>query len=187
MLTASADGTLVELYLKPGETSPAVGGLLAVNADFTAEVPLTQAQAKLVAVGTILHLSQSRASGDAAVQSLSAPDEDGTVTAKCTLPQGAWSAGAATVNATVQGDRQTCVLPAAAVHQDNTGYYVLAVEAQSTILGMQNVVVALPVTVLDTGDTTVAVSGAADASTQVIVSSTRAVQAGDRVKLHDAA
>ncbi len=36
------------------------------------------------------------------------------------------------------------------------------------------------------GDTTAAVSGALDADTQVIVSSTRAVQAGDRVKIHDA-
>lgn len=186
-LTAPADGTLVALYLAVGQTSPAVGGLLAVDADFTAEIPLDASQAKLVAVGTVLHLSQSRASGDAAVQSLSAPDENGTVTAKCTLPKGAWSAGAANVSAAVQGERQTCVLPAAAVHRDNSGCYVLAIEQQTTILGLQNVAVALPVTVQEEGDTTAAVSGALDSTTQVIVSSTRAVQAGDRVKLHDAA
>ena len=187
VLTAPTGGTLVELYLTPGQTSPAVGGLIAENAQFNVEIPLTEEQAKLVAVGTTLHVSQSRASGDAAVQSLSAPDDDGNVTARATLPDGAWSAGAASVSATAQGQKQPCVLPAAALHQDSSGYYLLAVEEQSTILGVQNVVVALPVTLVESGDTTVAVSGTADASTRVIVSSTRAVQAGDKVKINDEA
>lgn len=187
VLTAPADGTLIEMRLEVGEASPAVGGLLAENAEFTAEIPLTEAQAKLVTVGTVLHVSQSKADGDAVVQSLSAPDEDGAVTAKCTLPQGAWCVGAANVTAVTQGEKQACILPATAVHQDNTGCFVLAVEQKNTILGLQNVVVSLPVTVIDTGDTTVAVSGTADASTQVIVGSTRAIRAGDRVKLHEAA
>lgn len=182
-LPAPAAGTLVDVCLQPGRTTPAVAGLLAENADYTIEIPLTEAQAKLVAVGTVVHISQTRASGDAAVQSLSAADEDGNVTAKATLPQGAWSAGAASVTATVQGSRQPCVVPAAAVHQDNTGCYLLAIEEQNTILGLQNVVVALQVTVIETGDTTAAVSGAVDGTTQVIVASTKAVQAGDRVKI----
>ena len=65
-------------------------------------------KANLVSVGTVLHLSQSRASCDAAVQSLSAPDENGTVTAKCTLSKGAWCAGAANASATVQGEKRPC-------------------------------------------------------------------------------
>ena len=174
-LTAPSDGTLVSLDLVVGQPSPAVGGQLAADS-----------QANLVSVGTVLHLSQSRASCDAAVQSLSAPDENGTVTAKCTLSKGAWCAGAANASATVQGEKRPCVLPASAVHKDNTGCYVLAIEQKATILGQQNIVVSLPVTVVETGDTTAAVSGALDADTQVIVSSTRAVQAGDRVKIHDA-
>lgn len=185
-LTAPSDGTLVSLDLVVGQPSPAVGGQLAADADFTAEIPLEESQANLVSVGTVLHLSQSRASCDAAVQSLSAPDENGTVTAKCTLSKGAWCAGAANASATVQGEKRPCVLPASAIHKDNTGCYVLAIEQKATILGQQNIVVSLPVTVVETGDTTAAVSGALDADTQVIVSSTRAVQAGDRVKIHDA-
>lgn len=185
-LTAPSDGTLVSLDLVVGQPSPAVGGQLAADADFTAEIPLEESQANLVSVGTVLHLSQTRASCDAAVQSLSAPDENGTVTAKCTLSKGAWCAGAANASATVQGEKRPCVLPASAVHKDNTGCYVLAIEQKATILGQQNIVVSLPVTVVETGDTTAAVSGALDADTQVIVSSTRAVQAGDRVKIHDA-
>ena len=182
-----AGGTVRSLDLVVWLPSPAVGGQLAADADFTAEIPLEESQANLVSVGTVLHLSQSRASCDAAVQSLSAPDENGTVTAKCTLSKGAWCAGAANASATVQGEKRPCVLPASAVHKDNTGCYVLAIEQKATILGQQNIVVSLPVTVVETGDTTAAVSGALDADTQVIVSSTRAVQAADRVKIHDAA
>ena len=184
-LTAPAAGTLVELALQPGQTTPAVAGLLAENADYTIEVPLTDDEAKLVAVGTVLHVSQSKASGDAAVQSLSAPDDTGTITAKATLPQGSWSAGAANVTAAIQGEKQPCVVPATALHQSSSGYFVLAVEQQSTILGTQNVVVSLTVTVLDEGDTTVAISGAVDNTTQIIIASTKAIQAGDRVKLNE--
>ncbi len=185
-LTAPTAGTLVELDVKPGQTTPAVAGLLAENADFTVDVPLTEDEAKLVAVGTVLHVSQSKASGDAAVQSLSAPDDNGTITAKATLPQGSWGAGAANVTATIQGEKQPCVVPANAVHQSSSGYFVLAVEQKSTILGTQNVVVSLTVTVLDTGDTTAAISGAVDNTTQVITASSKAVRAGDRVKLNEA-
>lgn len=184
-LTAPVAGTLVELALQPGQTTPAAAGLLAENADYTIEVPLTDDEAKLVAVGTVLHVSQSKASGDAAVQSLSAPDDTGTITAKATLPQGSWSAGAANVTAAIQGEKQPCVVPATALHQNSSGYFVLAVEQQSTILGTQNVVVSLTVTVLDEGDTTVAISGAVDNTTQIITASTKAIQAGDRVKLNE--
>lgn len=187
ILQAPMDGTIAELYLKAGQTSPAVGGLLAQAADYALEVPLTADQAKLVAVGTTLHISQSKCSGDAVVQSLAAPDADGTVTAKAALPQGTWSAGAASVTAAIQGERQSSVLPAVAVHQDNSGTYVLAVEQRSTILGQQYVVISLPVTIVESGDTTMAVSGALDGTTQVITASTKAVQAGDRVKTNETA
>ena len=136
-----------------------------------------------MSVGTVLQISQSKASGTAAVASLSTPDNDGNVTAKATLGSGNWTAGAATVTATIQGEKQPCIVPAAAVHQSNTGYYVLSVEERSTILGTQNVVLSLPVTVIETGDATAAVSGTVDNTTQIIVSSTRAIQAGDRVKI----
>lgn len=121
----------------------------------------------------------------AAVQSLSAPDADGVVMATATLPKGAWSAGAVAVTASVQGARQNLVLPNTAVRQDNQGQYVLAVEEKNTILGLQNVLVRLSVTVLETGDSTVAVSGALDSQTRIVVSSSKSVQAGDTVRLQD--
>ena len=177
-------GTIVELDLVVGQPSPAVGGLLAdEDADYTVEVPLTKQQAELVVVGTVLHVSQGGSGGDAAVQSLSSPDADGNVTAKATLPQGNWSASAASATATAQTARQDLVLPATAVRQDNGGNYVLAVEEQNTLLGLQNVLVSLPVTVEETGDTMVAVSGALDYQTQVVVTSNKAVQAGDTVRI----
>ena len=75
------------------------------------------------------------------------------------------------------------MLPATAVRQDNGGSYVLAVEEQNTLLGLQNVLVSLTVTVEETGDTMVAVSGALDYQTQVVVTSNKAIQAGDTVRI----
>lgn len=187
-LLAPMSGTIIRLDLQPGQVSTAVGGLLAGgDSGYTLELKLDEGQAQHITVGTVLHVRQNKTEGDAAVQSLSAPDADGAVTAAATLPDGAWTAGSASVNATAQGVRQELIVPASAVRQDNSRIYVLALEEQNTLLGLQNVVVALPVTVLESGDTTAAVAGALDHTTQVVVGSNKAVAAGDRVRVNDAA
>lgn len=184
--TAPQNGTVIQLNLKAGENSPKVGGLLADEAaDYTLSIPLDKDQAQQITVGTVLHVSQSKVSGDAAVQNLSETDAEGTVTATATLPQGSWNAGACNVSATSQSSRQDFVLPSTAIRQDGDGFFVLAAEEQNTILGLQNVLVRLPVTVLEEGDTTTAVSGALDYDTQVVVSSDKSVQAGDKVRIRD--
>lgn len=184
--TAPQNGTVIQLNLKVGENSPKVGGLLADEAaDYTLSIPLDKDQAQQITVGTVLHVSQSKVSGDAAVQNLSEEDAEGTVTATATLPQGGWNAGACNVSATSQSSRQDFILPSTAIRQDGDGFLVLAAEEQNTILGLQNVLVRLPVTVLEEGDTTTAVSGALDYDTQVVVSSDKSVQAGDKVRISD--
>lgn len=187
-LLAPMSGTIIRLDLQPGQVSTAVGGLLAGgDSGYTLELKLDEGQAQHITVGTVLHVRQNKIEGDAAVQSLSAPDADGAVTAAATLPDGAWTAGSASVNATAQGVRQELIVPASAVRQDNSRIYVLALEEQNTLLGLQNVLVSLPVTVLESGDTTAAVTGALDHTTQIVVGSNKAVAAGDRVRVNDAA
>lgn len=184
--TAPQNGTVIQLNLKVGENSPKVGGLIADEvADYTLSIPLDKDQAQQITVGTVLHVNQSKVSGDAAVQNLSETNAEGTVTATATLPQGCWNAGACNVSATSQSSRQDFVLPSTAIRQDGDGFFVLAAEEQNTILGLQNVLVRLPVTVLEEGDTTTAVSGALDYDTQVVVFSDKSVQAGDKVRIRD--
>lgn len=179
-------GTLIQLALRTGEKSPAVGGLLAgEDADFTLSVVLEEDQADAITTGTVLHVSQSKTSGEAAVQYLSEADEDGKVTATATLPQGAWAAGPASLSVTAKSSRQDLVLPVQAVRLDGEGTFVLAAEEKSTFLGLQNVLVRLPVTVLEEGDTTVSVTGPLDTTTQVVVTSDKSVQAGDQVRIQD--
>ncbi len=186
-LLAPMSGTIIRLDLQPGQVSTAVGGLLTgEDSDYTLELKLDEGQAQRITVGTVLHVRQNRTEGDAAVQSLSAPDADGAVTAAATLPDGAWTAGSASVNATAKSPRQEFVVPASAVRQESGGPYVLALEEQNTLLGLQNVLVSLPVTVLESGDTTAAVTGPLDHTTQVVVGSNKAVAAGDRVRVNDA-
>lgn len=184
--TAPENGTLVQLSLKAGENSPAVGGLLAdEDADFTLSVLLEKDQTDRITVGTVFHASQTKTSGDAAVQHLSEADDKGNVTATATLPKGAWAAGTASVSAIVKSSRQDLVLPVQAVRRDGAGTFVLAMEEQNTVLGLQNVLVRLPVTVLEEGDSTVAVSGPLNSATQVVVTSDKSVQAGDRVRIQN--
>lgn len=180
-----ADGTLTTLALEPGKASTAVGGLIAgADAGSTLTATLTEDQAKLVTVGTALRVSQgSGAEQSATVNTLAAPGDDGSVQLTAALPAGSWKAGAASLSITAQGAEQSLTLPGTAVNQDAEGKFVYIVEEQNTVLGIQNVLVRIPVTVLESGDTTAAVSGALSADSVVVSGSNKPLSTGAKVRL----
>jgi len=182
---APFDGTVVSLAACVGQPSPAVGGILARSGsacELTAG--LQEEQAELLTVGETVEAVQGSSKGQAQILSLSAPDSEGIVTMKALLPQGNWKPGPASVKGTLRGGEQGCVLPASAINQDAEGNFVLAVEEQSTVLGQQNLLVRLPVNVVERGDTSVAVTGALDGTTRIVSGADRPVRAGDRVRIH---
>ena len=77
-------------------------------------------------------------------------------------------------------------MPASAVRQESGGPYVLALEEQNTLLGLQNVLVSLPVTVLESGDNHRCGDRPAGPHDAGRVGSNKAVAAGDRVRVNDA-
>ena len=184
-LLAGADGTLTALDLKPGVISPAVGGLIAgADAGYTLTATLTEEQAKLVTVGDALRVTQGKNDAQqAAVATLSAPDEEGAVTVTANLPAGNWKSGAAAFTITTQGAESSLCLPATAVNTDSTGSYVYLVEERNTVLGLQNVLVRVPVTVLAQGDSTVSVSGAVDSGSVIVSGSSKPLSDGAKVRL----
>lgn len=177
-------GTLTALELAPGKPSGLVGGLLAdADAGYLLTLPLTEEQAKLVAVGDTLTVTQGKRSGKAAITALSAPDADGAVIATAQLPPDSWAAGAATVTADLTGTGQGTTLPTTAIQADSQGNYVYIIEEQSTVLGLQNVLVRMSVTVLERGDTTTLVSSALNSGSLVVSGSNKPLSAGASVRL----
>jgi len=117
------------------------------------------------------------------ISAISLPDEQDRVKVTVNLPDGNWTAGQRVDVQAVQ-DRSTydlCV-PLSALRSDSSGYYLLLVEQRNTVLGIENVVVSAPVTVLASDDEMAAVRGPVDRNSQVVTGSSKAVAAGDRVR-----
>lgn len=181
VLAAPRDGTLTRLDLTPGQNSTAVAGLLAdPDAGRTLEFDLDEDAAKLAAVGAQVTVKQNGRSAQAAIATLT-PGEDGGVTASLPLQADGWNEGAATVELKLNAGQYAQCLPATAIQQDSSGTFVYLVEPRSTLLGQQNVLVRLAVTVQAQGDGQAAV--AETLTGQVVTGADKPLAAGDWVRV----
>lgn len=182
---APYDGTVTRLDVRVGSAAPAVGGLLtAAGTASTLTFPLGRDDAALVKVGTAVTVRQGSRTLDAAIERLSLPGEDGTVQASLTLnAAGGWQPGAAQVELKAELGSCNACLPIAAIRADAGGSFVYKVEEQDTVLGRQSVLVRIPVSTGQSGDTLTAVSGAVSPQDVIVVGADRPLSTGARVRL----
>lgn len=183
-LTAPQEGLLTRLELVPGQPSAAAAGLLtSTEAGYRLELELTPEQAKQVKEGAQAEVTQGQTKASLALPVL-VEGEGGAAKAALALPADQnWKAGSAEVKLTLFRTEAACCVSPGAVHYSAGGAYVLLVRRQNTVLGLQNLVEKLPVTVEKVGDDLVAVSGALQPGDAVIASASRAVGPGDRVRV----
>ncbi len=181
VLAAPRDGILTQLDLTPGQDSTPVAGLLAeAGAPRTLEFALDEEAAKLAAVGTQVTVNQNGRSVQAVIAALT-PREDGGMDAALPLQAGDWAEGGATVELKLNAGQYAQCLPATAIQQDENGTFVYLVEPRSTLLGQQNVLVRLGVTVLAQGDGMAAV--AESLTGPVVTGADKPLAAGDWVRV----
>lgn len=176
--SAPADGIVTEISLVPGETSSAVAGLLATGEQsYTLITPVTSAQSALLQSGCTISVKQGQTTGSAALESIESDR------AQFTVSGAQWKVGTAAVTVTAASGESGLCLPATAVNSDNTGDFIYLVETKNTVLGVQNVLVQLPVTVEERGDGVVRVSGALDGKEQIVSASNKPLSAGAQVRV----
>ena len=118
------------------------------------------------------------------ISAISAPDEDGNVNITIRLPDGDWRQGQqAPAQIVLARDIHNLCVPLAALRSDNSGHFVLVAEQSISVLGVENTVRRIPVNVLASDNNMAAISAPLDMSSDVIISSSRAIQSGDRVRI----
>ena len=148
IFSAPMDGTLTQLNLVAGQNSSSVAGLLAdQNAASVLTFSLEQASARLATVGTQITVKQGSQSMQTTVTALSDPSEEGSIQITAMLHSGDWKAGSATVEIKLNAGQYEHCRPATAIHTDSSGMFVYLVEERATLLGLQNVLLRLPVSV----------------------------------------
>lgn len=184
-ITAPAGGTLVRLDLTAGQPTVASAGQLAgQEGGFVFRATVGKEQAGQLKAGGLVNVQQDYAVGKGTIQALS-PQEDGTVQMTVRLAENgaSWQLGGAEASVTLSQQQYYTCLPSSAVRLGSAGQYVLVMEQRVTVLGIQNVLVEVPVSIERISGGTTAVSGALGPDSQVVASSSRPVSAGDRVRV----
>ena len=78
----------------------------------------------------------------------------------------------------------TCI-PLQALHQDDKGYFVLILQERQTVLGTEQEAVRLGVQVIEKDENTAVLDSSFDVTTPILVSSTKMVKEGDRVRVEE--
>ena len=159
------------------------------NGRFEAQMQISQSEAERLTIGSEVEVTTGAATmfftptTTGVVSAISQPDENDKVTITISLPYGNWSVGQR-IDAQIILSRANYdfSVPISAVHSDNLGYFLHVMEQRSTILGLQNVVVRVNVTIVAADDMMVSVRGPVSRGSQVIVSSNRAISVGDRIR-----
>ncbi len=127
-----------------------------------------------------IEVFQGKVSGNGTLQS--SRESDGKTILSVLLDDSSWTSGNAEAVLRFPSQHYTTCLPVAALHQDSSGWYVYLVESTSTILGVENKLTPLPVTLLDKNETTAAVEGIS-LQAKVAVRADKPLYAGDTVKV----
>lgn len=121
---------------------------------------------------------------DGTVQSIGLPDEKGKVTLRVSLPDGSYPVeGSGELTITWRGGKQYNCLPLSALRTDSSGDYVLILQEKNTVLGVEQTVARVPITVEDRDSQTMVVSGAVPYDAQVVTGTSKPIEEGDRVRL----
>ena len=183
-VTAPVSGVVTELAVVPGKT--VTGDELVAIGDgrLKFEGTVEKKLGELITAGTKINLQygESRRTYEAVVDSVDflSEEEQAHFTASVQEDTGVLGATAAfSLNLTSQQYNQ--VIPIAGLRQESDGYYILVVKPQKTILGEE--LEKIPVELLEKSSTQAAVQGAFSNTDQLIVSSSRIIEAGDRVRI----
>ena len=171
-------------------TSPFISLRDTAEGGFEAQMQITRTEAERLTVGSESEVTTGGGNMfftptvTGVVSGISQPDDNDRVTITIALPDSNWNVGQR-VDAQIILSRANYdfSVPISAVHSDNAGYFLHIMEQRNTVMGLQNVVVRVNVTIFASDNQMVSVMGPVSRSCQVIISSNRAISVGDRIRV----
>ena len=172
-------------------TSPIVG-VRDISGGFEAQLQISATDAERLRIGNEAEVTTGGGSmfftptTMGVVSAISQPDENDRVTITIALPGNNWTVGQRSdVQIVLHRANYDMSVPISALNSDNSGYFLYVMEERSTILGLQNVVTRVNVTIVASDSDMVSVRGPVTRDSLVIVGSNKAISAGNRVRIAD--
>ncbi|MCM1039391.1 MAG: efflux RND transporter periplasmic adaptor subunit [Ruminococcus sp.] len=187
-ITAAQGGLITDIYVSAGSRIPDSAVLLLANDSVPCQFKtmLSKEQKSYVGLNdkVTLKLDGSSREIDVTVDYLAESETaPGNYEIYINLPEDTGMPGLSGImKRTESGEKHSCCISPLALHEEQTRTYVYVVKEREGILGMEYYVEEINVKVIDKNESWVAVEGALDGESQIIVSSTIEVHNGDIVR-----
>lgn len=190
LLTAPADGTVDQCAAEPGKSTD--GGTLATLSTWEQgwkfEGTLPKKDAERLTAGAKAYVVWKGPGGEqgqeTVIEDVSAPDEKGLVTVKARLQNIICREGqSAALEYKASSERYSCLLPLSALRKDKSGDFILIAVSSVGAFGKSYIAERVAVQILDQDANMAAVTATLDSSSPVIISSSRNLSPGDRVRI----
>lgn len=189
-LISPVAGTVQFILEDTGKTQD--GGKVAVlsrsDEGFRFAAELDQKEAEKLAVGDLgvvtFTLEGKSQGAEGRISAIGAANDKGKVTLTVALPEGIFPSGVtAKFEISRRSEQYNSVLPLGALRSDGGGTFVLVLRETQTVMGIEQTVEKLPVTVLEQDSEQMAVESSLQYDDKVVVSANKPIAEGDRVRL----
>ncbi len=189
-VSAGQSGMVTDLYIDAGGRIPDTAVMLLSDDTVPCQlkVNLTKEQKKYLDLNDPVTLKfEGNSKGidgtvDYLAESENAP---GNYEVIINLPEGVGTPGlSGTLTHSEQGEKYACCIEPAALYKTDTRNYVYVLKEREGILGMEYYAEEINVKILDENENYVAVEGAIDGESQIILSATRELKNGDTVRIY---
>ncbi|MCM1089637.1 MAG: HlyD family efflux transporter periplasmic adaptor subunit [Butyrivibrio sp.] len=189
-VTAPISGTIISIYVKSGEETPANNVLFEIQPEgkgYTMEMTVTNEQAKRLSVGDVADLVNSWRYDDVSVvlssikPSPTNPSQNKLLTFD--VEGDVMEGQSLNVSVGQKSAQYDLTVPNSAIREDNNGKFILTVETKSTPLSNRYIATRVDVEVLASDDTRSAISAPLYGYEYVITTSTAPVEAGKYIRL----
>lgn len=189
-VTAPVDGVVTQMALITGQrtTDTAAVTMADISSGMRFTAQISEEDGKYVAVGDAVTLKAGgKEYGDLQILSLEQDSENKMITVTILLGPDILSIGdTAVFQTTKQSDSYPLTVPAGAIRMDNNKNFVLVIEEEETVLGVQLAARRVDVTVVDQNGRYAAISSEVlSESSRVITFCEDYIKAGDRVRLRE--
>ncbi len=190
-VTSPTDGLVVSVPVSAGETTSDETSIRIADqsSGYKFTVSLEKASAKYLSTGDeiMLDIGNDTTVSGLTIDSIEVSAEDSnTYNLTVFIPAKVTGLGSfATMSIEKTTKKYDCCVPLSALHSDGEEYYVYVLTESDTVLGTQMTVTKAEVEILDKNSETAAIEGAVGWGQDIVLTSSKTLRSGDRVRQED--
>lgn len=190
-VTSPSDGLVVSVPVSAGETTAEETSIRIADqsAGYRFSTSLDKSTAKYLSTGDeiALDIGNDTTVSGLTIDSIEASAEDSsTYNLTVFIPAKVTGPGSfATMSIEKTTKKYDCCVPLNALHSDGNDYFVYVLTESDTVLGTQTTVEQAQVEILDKNSDSAAIEGGVGWGQEIVLTSTKSLRAGDRVRVEE--